>query len=209
MINSGNKVQKKMLLNDWMFKSDFEGSSGVEYLSYLLFSELNFSSTLQVPAVKVGYYEGMKGSFHKWVENVSEGWDFFGRNWEDNIHCWQLLPDWRRAYTDLLFFDTLLGNCDRHEGNLLISFMSGLPEKVFLIDHGYCSGRDTWEGFIARIRLIRRAYPVDRERVERNLTALSELRKEGLQRLLSNIPSEFQKGWFIKEFIKFLNLVLL
>lgn len=91
-----------------------------EKAAYLVDDQLGFG---MMPETKIVELDGKIGSLQKWVET--------GRNIEDDPDMFveQLNDDetWKAAIED-----ALIGNIDRHSGNILIE-----DSRIWLIDHGF------------------------------------------------------------------------
>ncbi|HVS30078.1 MAG TPA: metallophosphoesterase [Thermoanaerobaculia bacterium] len=104
------------------------------YLSEIAAYELTRLLGLDtVPPAVPWQLKGRKGSLQLWIENASPGWHPSGTVQPSDPELWAREEDKMRV------FDALIGNVDRHDGNVLVD-QTG---KIWWIDHSRSFGRET------------------------------------------------------------------
>ena len=101
------------------------GSANSEVLAYELSQDLGWDI---VPETVPYEFEEKSGSLQRWVPN-SRTWQETGKSWEDTSDT--------KRFAQMKVLDALLGNTDRHPGNVLED-KSG---KVWAIDNGGAFGQ--------------------------------------------------------------------
>ena len=108
-----------------------------EALAYNIFKEFKDRGQMANLAMPETFlvYEGEEvvGVAVKWIDDLSEFHDIYSRQIPRLLeNVWDIV-DMNDAY-DMAVFDYIIGNTDRHFGNLLVNQSSG---QLVLIDHGY------------------------------------------------------------------------